>query len=105
MPGSALATARTRARGRRSVSTPRIASRTAVSSGPSVRSIHSPWQPEHALADDVALDVLRPAADRLREPGQVALRPARGRRVDGGPALHVHGEQVDALQELREAEA
>src|SRR5438128_12670637 len=92
MPGSVCAMARTRDRGKRSASTPRIASRTAVSSGPSVRSIHSPRQPEHALADDVALDVLRPAADRLREPGQVELRPARGRPVDGGgPRLAMGG--------------
>src|SRR6266516_4182653 len=105
MPGSALATARTRARGRRSASTLRIASRTAVSSGPSVRSIGSPRQPQDPLADDVALDVLRPAADRLREPGQVELRPARGGRLDGGRALDVHGEEVDALHELREEEA
>src|SRR3989454_9417327 len=105
MPGSALATARTRARGRRSASTPRIASRTAVSSGPSVRSIGLPRQPEHALADDVALDVLGPAADRLREPGQIELGRARGRRRDGGRALDIHGEEVDALHELREEEA
>src|SRR5206468_5889614 len=105
MPASAPATARTLARGRRSASTPRMASRTAVSSGPSVRSIGSPGEPQPALADDVALDVLRPASDRLREPGQVELRPVRGRRLDGGRTLDVHGEEVDPLHQLREEQA
>src|SRR5439155_838483 len=64
MPGSALASARTRARGRRSASTLRIASRTAVSSGPSVRSIGSPRQP----------------LDLLGEKGRAALEAERRHR-------------------------
>ena len=48
----------------------------------SVRSMpgSSTRQAEHALADDVALDLLGAAADGLREPGQIALAPLVPRR-------------------------
>src|SRR5262245_10920524 len=107
--GSAVITWRTRAGDWRSARTPRMASRTASCSGPRVRSMmSSARQAEHALADDVALDLLRAAADGLRQPGEVPLRPLPARRAGGVEAAErlraedVHREHVDALAQLRE---
>src|SRR4029453_10304049 len=107
--GSAIITCRTRAGDWRSARTPRMASRTASCSGPRVRSMmSSARQAEHALADDVALDLLRAAGDGLPHPGEIPPRPlpappARG--VEPAERLRaedLHREHVDALDELRE---
>src|SRR5262245_20072275 len=108
MPDPLATTWRMRSSGSRSPRNWRTASRMLSCSGPRVRSMRRPSarETEEPVADDVALDVLGAAADRLREAGEIAVRPA----VDDGPlarrerrsADDLHGEHVDALHELGE---
>src|SRR2546422_11309737 len=68
-------------------------------------------QPEHALADDVALDLARSRRDRVLPRGEHAVEPARRVRHGRGGPVHqdVHAQEFaggvrDPHPELRAAE-